>query len=59
MVSGQRPKSDNPARQARERRLKAALRANMKRRKAQARARAQTLETGSSHDSAGIVPDKR
>jgi hypothetical protein len=41
-------------------RLAAALRQNMKRRKAQARARAQAQEAGkgASHDSAGIVPEK-
>ena len=36
-------------------RLKAALRENLKRRKAQARGRSQP---GSPHDSAGIAPDK-
>jgi hypothetical protein len=43
----------------REQRLQAALRENLKRRKAQARGRAQNSgETAEPHDSAGIVPDK-
>jgi hypothetical protein len=41
---------------ARAERLRAALRENLKRRKAQARGR--TEAGGPSHDSAGIVPDK-
>ena len=41
---------------ARAERLKAALRENLKRRKAQARGR--TEAQPSAHDSAGIVPDK-
>ena len=48
---------DNPSQQAQQQRLAAALRANMKRRKAQARARAQNADTGTPHDSAGIVPE--
>ena len=47
---------DNPGQKARAQRLAAALRANIKRRKAQARARAQA-EEGAPHDSAGIVRD--
>jgi hypothetical protein len=45
---------------ARAERLAAALRQNVKRRKAQARARAkaQTPAPGASHDSAGIVQEK-
>jgi hypothetical protein len=43
----------------REQRLQAALRENLKRRKRQARGRAQNSgETAEPHDSAGIVPDK-
>jgi hypothetical protein len=38
-------------------RLKAALRENLKRRKAQARARTQPAGSGPAHDSAGIVPE--
>jgi hypothetical protein len=47
------------ARQARDERLAAALRANVRRRKAQARARAQTetVLTGAAHESAGIVQE--
>jgi len=42
----------------REQRLRAALRENLKRRKAQARGRAQNSgETAEPHDSAGIVPN--
>jgi hypothetical protein len=41
----------------RERRLQAALRENLKRRKAQARGRAENSDA-EPHDSAGIVPDK-
>jgi hypothetical protein len=41
---------------ARGERLRAALRENLKRRKAQARGRMQA--GGAAHDSAGIVPDK-
>jgi hypothetical protein len=44
--------------EARERRLQAALRENLKRRKAQARGRADTRQTAEPHDSAGIIPDK-
>jgi hypothetical protein len=42
---------------ARAERLRAALRENLKRRKAQAKGRVQA-DTGAPHDSAGIVPDK-
>jgi hypothetical protein len=43
----------------RERRLQAALRENLKRRKAQARGRAENRdEPAKSHDSAGIAADK-
>jgi len=56
-----RPKSAEQER--RERRLSAALRENLKRRKAQAKARATTASvpehTATSHDSAGIAGDKR
>jgi hypothetical protein len=54
------PKSPEKAR--RERRLSAALRENLKRRKAQARGRsagAPAEPTGAPHDSAGIAGDKR
>jgi hypothetical protein len=45
--------------QRREQRLQAALRENLKRRKAQARARAEKTETPPEpHDSAGIVEKK-
>ena len=58
-MNGQRRQAQNPARIARAERLAAALRQNMKRRKAQARARAQAeAEAGAAHDSAGFVPDK-
>jgi hypothetical protein len=44
----------------REQRLQAALRENLKRRKAQARGRAEMQERpGEPHDSAGICRDKR
>jgi hypothetical protein len=52
----------NPEKTRRERRLSAALRENLKRRKAQARGRsagAPTETTGTPHDSAGIAGDKR
>jgi hypothetical protein len=42
----------------RQQRLQAALRENLKRRKAQARIRAEHRETAEPHDSAGIVSDK-
>ena len=42
----------------REQRLQAALRENLKRRKRQARGRAEQHEPAEPHDSAGIVPDK-
>jgi len=59
----ERPK--NAEQQARARRLSAALRENLKRRKAQAKARATPSVTsaaeraGAPHDSAGIGGDKR
>jgi len=43
----------------REQRLQAALRENLKRRKAQARGRAGQRDGLKPHDSAGIVPDKQ
>jgi hypothetical protein len=42
----------------RERRLQAALRENLKRRKAQARGRADRRQKADPHDSAGIAADK-
>jgi len=51
-----RPKQTEKER--RQQRLQAALRENLKRRKAQARIRAEHRETAEPHDSAGIVPDK-
>jgi len=42
----------------REQRLQAALRENLKRRKHQARGRAEQGAAAEPHDSAGIVPDK-
>lgn len=53
---GERPKVTK--REQREQRLQAALRENLKRRKAQARGRAGAAETAEPHDSAGIVPEK-
>ena len=50
-----RPKPSEKA--LREQRLEAALRENLKRRKAQARGRAEEGEV-EPHDSAGIAPDK-
>jgi hypothetical protein len=53
-----RPKSQQKA--AQQQRLSAALRENLKRRKAQAKGRAAAVEQGAPpHDSAGIAPDKR
>jgi hypothetical protein len=53
-----RPKAAEKAR--RERRLSAALRENLKRRKAQAKGRSATAtERQETHDSAGIGADKR
>ena len=53
-----RPKPSEKA--LREQRLQAALRENLKRRKAQARGRAeQPSDAEKPHDSAGIVADKR
>jgi hypothetical protein len=51
-----RPKAAEKER--REQRLQAALRENLKRRKRQARGRAEQREGAEPHDSAGIVPDK-
>jgi hypothetical protein len=53
--------SPKPSEKAlREQRLRAALRENLKRRKAQARGRAETREaSGETHDSAGISAEKR
>jgi len=51
-----RPKSG--ASLERERRLQAALRENLKRRKAQARGRADRPQKAKPHDSAGIAVDK-
>jgi hypothetical protein len=48
--------TDRPRSSARQERLEAALRENLKRRKAQARARSD--DERASHDSAGIVADK-
>jgi hypothetical protein len=50
----------NPKGMVRKERLAAALRQNMKRRKAQARARAQAqrADASAAHDSAGILPEK-
>ena len=52
----ERPKVTEKER--REQRLQAALRENLKRRKAQMRGRAANGEAREPHDSAGIVPDK-
>jgi hypothetical protein len=55
-----RPKSQQKA--AQRQRLYAALRENLKRRKAQAKSRAAAVEQGQGappHDSAGIASDKR
>jgi len=55
-----RPKAAEKAR--RERRLRAALRENLKRRKAQAKGRSASAAAdriGATHDSAGIAEDKR
>ena len=54
----ERPKSQQKA--AQQQRLSAALRENLKRRKAQAKGRAAAVERDAPpHDSAGIGPDKR
>jgi hypothetical protein len=63
MASGKGGKSNASAgsRQAdgaRAERLRTALRENLKRRKAQARGRAETDDAEPPHDSAGFVPDK-
>ena len=47
------------AKTRREQRLQAALRENLKRRKAQARTRAETSDSAEPHDSAGIAADKK
>jgi hypothetical protein len=52
-----RPKRAEKAR--RQRRLGAALRENLKRRKAQAKGRASAEQAGKPHDSAGIDVDKQ
>ena len=52
-----RPKATEKER--REQRLQAALRENLKRRKRQARGRAETQDSGEPHDSAGIAADKK
>jgi hypothetical protein len=59
-MSGGARQVQNPSRTARAKRLAAALRQNMKRRKAQARGRAQmqNADSGASHDSAGFVPER-
>jgi hypothetical protein len=52
-------RTKSPTRLERERRLQAALRENLKRRKAQARGRAESEEDAAKpHDSAGIAADK-
>ena len=51
----ERPKSEK---ELREQRLQAALRENLKRRKKQARGRAETAGEPKPHDSAGIGADK-
>ena len=56
MPMADRPKATE--RELREQRLHAALRENLKRRKAQARGRAGQPEPLEPHDSAGIVSDK-
>ena len=54
----ERPKATE--KEVRERRLQAALRENLKRRKAQARGRAETPEgQAEPHESAGIAADKK
>jgi hypothetical protein len=52
--------SDRPRSTIQQQRLEAALRANLKRRKAQQRARGADAprDTDTTHDSAGILPDK-
>jgi hypothetical protein len=56
--------SDRPRSRIQQQRLEAALRANLKRRKAQARARGASApaeapgDPDTTHDSAGILPDK-
>ena len=51
-------KGKSKAAKEREQRLQAALRENLKRRKTQARGRADRRQSAEPHDSAGIVPDK-
>ena len=53
-MTGGQGKSGDPGR---EERLKAALRVNLKRRKAQQEARAQAVAATAEHDSAGISPE--
>jgi hypothetical protein len=53
-MTGGQGKSGDPGRNAR---LKAALRDNLKRRKAQQKARAQAAAATAEHDSAGIDPE--
>ena len=55
MTNGGKAAKGGRGGEARAVRLKAALRENLRRRKAQAKERKQA---GASHDSAGIVPDK-
>jgi hypothetical protein len=59
-MTGRERRAQSPSRINRTERLAAALRQNMKRRKAQARARAEArdAQVRTSHDSAGIVPEK-
>jgi hypothetical protein len=53
------PKNKTPEKASQEQRLRAALRENLKRRRAQAKARAaREAHHGASHDSAGIAEDK-
>jgi hypothetical protein len=51
------PKNKSREKATQEQRLRAALRENLKRRKTQARGRAEQ-EQAEPHDSAGIIPDK-
>ena len=54
VMTGRSGKSGDPKRTER---LKAALRDNLKRRKAQVKARTQGLTKAAEHDSAGITPE--
>jgi hypothetical protein len=58
--ASRRPFGGQKGDSARAERLRAALRENLKRRKAQCKGRAQAKarHSGATHDSAGIVPDK-